>query len=363
MRTLSRGGGAPERNRVAADPVARELLARLGLGLPLESAAVAYSGRNANWAGPTSGGAEVFVKRTADSGMRRAVAFELFASARTPQHLRAPQCLGWDLDAGLHVTRLLADSVPANEVADDGDFTAGLAEETGLAIGELHGWAPTADVPVHQEIPILGGIARLFDELPLPVYLEASGAELEVWRLVQPDRELRAVLNALAAQESVTVRTPVHGDLRLDQLRIADGAVHLTDWEEFGLADPAVDVGAFVGQWVQRAVLGITEPDRDAVENSLSHKDIIQRTTAGLNEVRPIVEAFWSGYRAARGGAGDGLAARATAFAGWHMFDRMIAVARESSQVSAVQRAAAGIGRRLLLDPARYAGVVGLGAA
>jgi hypothetical protein len=350
-------------NSVLADRATGELFDRLGLGEALEDGAVSFSGRNDNWAGPTTSGAEVFVKRTSESGMHRAVAFELFASAHAPKHLRTPSCLGWDEGAGLHVTRLLRDCVSGDELADDGLFDSGAAEATGLAIGELHGWAPTPQVVAHEEIPILGGIVRLFGGLPLPVYLEATGAELEVWRLVRHDRPLRAALDALAGQESVVVLRPVHGDLRLDQLQIAGGTLYLTDWEEFGLADPAVDVGAFVGQWVLRAVLGITKPDQRAAETSLSHNDIIQRTTAGLREVRPIVQAFWSGYRTARGEVEDSLAERATAFAGWHMFDRMIAVAHQSAQVLAGQRAAAGIGRKLLLDPGRYVEVVGLGAA
>ncbi|WP_168200580.1 class V lanthionine synthetase subunit LxmK [Allokutzneria sp. NRRL B-24872] len=351
-------------NRVIGEPASRDLLERLGLGRALESGAASFSGRNDNWAGATTSGTEVFLKRTSATGMRRAVAFEVFAAARTPEHLRAPRCVGWDEDAGLHVTELLSerDRVSGDQLADSGDFGADVAEAVGRAIGELHGWTPTTEVPAHEEIPILGPIARLFGGLPLAVYLEATGAELEVWRLVRHDRPLRAALDALAGQSAVALR-PVHGDLRLDQLQVVGSTVHVTDWEEFGLADPAVDVGAFVGQWVQRAVLGITEPERDEAENSLSYNDIIQRTITGLREVKPIISAFWAGYRAERAEIEVGLAERATAFAGWHMFDRMFAVAHQSSQVLAVQRAAAGIGRKLLLDPGRYVDVVGLGAS
>ncbi|MCP3802649.1 class V lanthionine synthetase subunit LxmK [Allokutzneria sp. A3M-2-11 16] len=337
-------------NPVIAEPVTRELFDRLGLGEAVDDGAVSFPGRNDNWAGPTTSGAEVFVKRTSEGGMHRAVAFELFASGHAPKHLRTPSCLGWDEGAGLHVTRLLRDCVPGDELADDGRFGSAAAEATGLAIGELHGWAPTPEVVAHEEVPILGSIVRLFDGLPLPVYLEATGAELEVWRLVRHDRPLRAALDALAGQDSVVVLRPVHGDLRLDQLQVAGDTVYLTDWEEFGLADPAVDVGAFVGQWLLRAVLGITGPDRQVAETSLSHNDIIQRT----REVRPVVNAFWAGYRAARGEVEDGLAERATAFAGWHVFDRVTA---------AGQPAGAGIGRKLLLDPDRFVEVIGLGTA
>ncbi len=71
-----------------------------------------------------------------------------------------------------------------------------------------------------------------------------------------------------------------------------------------------------------------------------------------LDEVLPTLVAFAEGYRSVRSAPDDGLAVRAVAFAGWHLFERVMAAAAFRSDLSPVHRAAAGVGRTALVTPA-----------
>jgi hypothetical protein len=137
--------------------------------------------------------------------------------------------------------------------------------------------------------------------------------------------------------------------------------MYICDWEEFRLADAARDLGSFAGEWLHRAVRGLAGYGGNAaVSETVSHEEIVRRMADGIAAVRPRVVAFCSGYRQARPTVDPGLHARAAGFAGWHLFDRMLASARRSSRLGALERAAAGIGRSVLLAPADYAATLGL---
>jgi aminoglycoside phosphotransferase (APT) family kinase protein len=110
-----------------------------------------------------------------------------------------------------------------------------------------------------------------------------------------------------------------------DQFLLADDRLHITDFEEARIGDPARDIGAFAGEWLFLAATGIP--------------------------AEPAVVA-----------GDDQLAVRAAAYARWHMLDRMIAASENVARLSPVNKAAAGIGRTLLLSPADFIGSLGLEA-
>ncbi|MGV9883678.1 class V lanthionine synthetase subunit LxmK [Streptomyces sp. NPDC003006] len=339
----------------------------LGLGQWPADAVESFAGRNDNWAGTTSTGADVFVKQVAPTGparegFRRAVTFEEWV-ARTPvPGLRSPPCLGWDEQSGLQVFAWLRDTRSGTELAADRAFEETHAHRVGRAIGALHGAEFGERDGIDRTPPPMPSV-ELLRVLPLRQYLDATAGELAFWQLVQHDRRLVDGLVALREAEAAAEARPVHADLRLDQLLVAGETVFVTDWEEFRLGDPARDVGGFVGDWLSGAVRGITAADDDTDTGGLSHDDIIARGTAELTRVRPLLRSFWAGYREARPVRDPELAVRATAFAGWHMFDRLLAAAQRSPRLSAVQRAGAGIGRNAVLAPQRFAAVLGLDAA
>ncbi|HXW44755.1 MAG TPA: class V lanthionine synthetase subunit LxmK [Streptosporangiaceae bacterium] len=354
------GNGAPEIDA---------LLSRLGLG-PLGSLdeAASLPGRNQTCAGITSLGNHVVVKRFRGSAsdasrrLQRSIAFERTVGTASPRWFAAPRCAGWDEDARLMAFEFVEGARSGADLLLAAEWDDGLARQVGLAVGELHGipasvgpdgsWA-TAD----RAVPALPS-AELLAGLPVGVYAACSAAELQAWSLLQHDPPLADAIGRLLRLQDQAEMTPAHCDFRLEQLFVAAGRLYLCDWEEFRIADPARDVGSFAGEWLHYAVMTMTGSDADA--EALSQAEIVRRIAGSIERVRPRIAAFWAGYRSVRPAAGQDLAARAAAFAGWHMFDRMLAIARRSARLRAVDRAAAGIGRTILLSPTGFAQTLGL---
>ncbi|MFD7505237.1 class V lanthionine synthetase subunit LxmK [Streptomyces sp. NPDC059850] len=342
------------------------LLRRLGLGV-LEDAGdgASRAGRNDNRVGVTSTGQPVFVKRLdpaqpdAVARFRRLVRFERHAPVSGP--LTAPPCLGWDEDGLIVVFAWLRDARSGSDLAKEEAFDDDLAHLAGRAVGALH--ALPLPLPLTMEDQPLLPPLDFFEALPLTYHTQASGASLEAWGLLQNDAELIAGLRELRREEAAAEHRPAHCDLRLDQFLRQGDALHLCDWEEFRpAADPARDIGGFVGEWLHRAVLDIPSQDPAIAGPApqLSHRDVVERGVRELERLRTRNVAFWKGYREESGAVDPGLPARATAFAGWHLVDRMFAAAEQRPKLTALDRAAAGIGRTAVLRPARFAATLGL---
>ncbi|MFF7357590.1 MULTISPECIES: class V lanthionine synthetase subunit LxmK [Streptomyces] len=353
-----------------AVPAVSALLDRLGLGSLDPTAVTSFGGRNDNWAGPTTTGVDVFVKTVTplpDGGcpeLQRALSFEELAADRLPSGspLRSPELLGADPAAGVSVHRLLPDARSGAELALDGEFDDELCRAAGRAVGTLHGLGAddrldTGEAP----LPPLAWLRAL----PWSAVLERSMAQIAAWQLVQDDSEVVAALRRLRELEASVPLAPVHCDLRFDQfIRDAQGDLHLCDWEEFRLADPARDVGAFAGEWLFHATYSVFAPTGEAVAGEsagfgLGHAEIVARGSASLRRHLPRIGAFWQAYRECRV-PDPGLPERAAAYAGWHLYDRLIATAESHATLNPVARAAAGIGRTILLAPATAAHTLGL---
>jgi hypothetical protein len=334
-----------------------DTLTGLGLGALTEDSVTSHAGRNPNWAGTTTMGVRVFVKhisgdeRGAAARLRRAITVETEQLAAR-FGLVTPRCLGWDLDARLIVFELLTPARTGAELAAAGEFDDSRAEQAGRLLATLHSASLTAGPPA-PPFPPPAPLATL----TWPEFAAASAAELELWRLLQNDPALPAAVRDLHLAQECATPAPAHCDLRLDQFVDHDGRLYLTDWEELRLADPARDVGAYAGEWLHHAITRLDTADTD-----LGHEDVVELATAEFAEVRPHIRAFWRSYVRAVGHADPDLAVRAAAFAGWHQFIRAFARAHTRARLSAIDRAAAGIGRTALLAPHQFVEDLGLGS-
>ncbi|MFC9127686.1 class V lanthionine synthetase subunit LxmK [Streptomyces sp. NPDC057099] len=395
---------------LADAPEVEALLVRLGLG-PFDPATLsALPGRNDTWAGTTASGTAVFVKRLTGPAedvrrrMDRALAFEALTATGPERAMRGPRLLGSDEEGGLLAFEYLEGARNGTELMLDQTFGPDLAAQAGKALGLLHatalpcgtgggngrdGQAVRALDTSTPPLPSLG----LLEALPLPMYEEASSAELQTWQLLQNDASLIAAVTALLEAERTAPKVPAHCDLRMDQFLVTTGTTAETgtktdttadpgrprllvaDWEEFRAGDAARDIGGFVGEWLHRSVLdivmhrgGSAQQDADPLSGAeafsqagMSRKTVLHRGRSNLLRVRPVIEAFWAGYRQARPRVDPGLAHRATGFAGWHLLDRLLAGAARANHLRAIERAAAGIGRTALIAPARFTTTLGLG--
>ncbi|MFF3442463.1 class V lanthionine synthetase subunit LxmK [Streptosporangium sp. NPDC002721] len=342
-------------------PEVTRFLTGLGLGALRQEATTAFFGRNDSWAGVTDTGVPVFVKKTLGEAepVRRRVERTAAMSTLLDGHpvINAPRFLGGEARSGLVAFTLLQDARSGADLASDGDFTWELARSAGLQIGTLHTLQAPPVVAEDTSPPPLPPLGRL-SALPLEVYAAASGAELEAWAILHDDAAIVEAIGDLARREPGAPRVLVHCDLRLDQFLHHDATLYLTDWEEARLADAARDVGAFAGEWLYRGVLGMASSD-----DTPNDREVVANGTRRFETLRPHIEAFWSAYLQARPQARSDrdLAARAAGFAGWHLIDRLIVAGHRRGRLSPLERAAAGVGRRLLLDPAGFITTLGLG--
>lgn len=327
-------------------------LVELGLGAPVGEGSVP-PGRNRNWAGDTSRGRRVFVKQLRGSPgdarrrLRRTTAFE---EAMRSAGLPSPRVLGTCEEHLVLVSELVGNATTGADLATADEFDLALAATAGAIVAGLHS-SPRAAAADTSRPPLPD--LDLMRALPLSSYLTSSNAELAFWRLVQSDSAIAASVARLLADSDRAPHVPAHCDLRLDQFLRAGGRLLLTDGEEFRLADPARDVGSFAGEWLFRSIAGLVT-DLDG-----GTPDIIGTASQRLAERRPIVAGFWKAYTGARH-PDPGLAARATAFAGWHLFDRAAAGAARTSRLAPPLRAAMGVGRQALAAPGRFAATIGL---
>ncbi|MEU8384073.1 class V lanthionine synthetase subunit LxmK [Streptosporangium sp. NPDC048865] len=356
------------RERMTLDPIPLDqvpevtaFLTGLGLGTLRQDAVTAFFGRNDSWAGVTDAGVPVFVKKTLGEAelVRRRVERTGAMSALLDVHrvINAPRFLGGDAESGLVAFTLLQDARSGADLASDDDFTWELARSAGLQIGTLHTLQAPPVLARDTSPPPIPPLGRL-SALPLEVYAAASGAELEAWAILHNDAAIVEAINDLARRERGAPHVTVHCDIRLDQFLHHDATLYLTDWEEARTADAARDVGAFAGEWLYRGVLGMASGD-----DTPGDREVVANGARRFETLRPYVESFWSAYLQARPAARADreLAVRAAGFAGWHLIDRLIVAGHRRGRLSPLERAAAGVGRRLLLDPAGFTTILGLG--
>lgn len=360
---------APQRSTVrTADAAARlavaatERLLGAGPGEVVDLAPPAFAGRNASWRMTLADGRRIFVKRISaraagPTALRRSTGYAEFAE-RHPAHAPAgPRLIAADASESL----LVFEHCPGTGLAEllvQERVPASFPERAGRMLARLHS-GPTAGLEptAHPSPPV----EMLRVGVPHTRYVDFTLAEIAFWGELQRDARLVAAAADLRMRERANQTAPIHGDLRLDQFHLAEGELQLLDWEEFGLGDPARDLGTLAGEWIHRAVLDTvtTREGAGAPPLVFDSAAAVARIAERMTALAPRIRRMWGAYTAALPAADGELAIRATAQLGWHLVDRTLARAASVSRLPGIERAAAGIGRRVLLNPAAYATALG----
>ncbi|MCX4880357.1 class V lanthionine synthetase subunit LxmK [Streptomyces sp. NBC_00847] len=348
---------------------ARQVAERLRLGTFQPSDEAPRGGRNENITGTTSRGHEVFVKKLKGEHsahrLRKLISFEETCRPHLPSTVRTPECFGWEAAPSVVVFHWLKAAKSGHTLASSDSFTEDLARRCGKLLGAVHATAPDLLAPAPRP-----NQPNFFKALPLSYYEQASGAELEVWRVLHRDGHVAASLNSLRKESAQVEHTLIHADLRLDQFLFDSEGPLLCDWEEWDVGDPARDVGAFAGEWLHRAVLGMAtdgpaESERAlpaAGQASSPHTRVLDRGLSRLATAHDKVAAFWAGYTATLESPAVDVAERASGYAGWHLLERVLSGAQRLPQLSTLDRMMLGIGSTALASPRKFVGVIGLGS-
>ncbi|MFF9351626.1 class V lanthionine synthetase subunit LxmK [Streptomyces sp. NPDC014734] len=343
----------------------RSLLLRTGLGsLAGRPDIRRLPGRNHNWTVTTDTGERLFIKKlegpaeASAARIRQCLAFDRMLGQSESAELFSPRLLAVDAEANVLVFACVDEAHTAADLIREDRLLPELVYSLGRTVGLLH-HLPVEELLREEEASPLLPSMELLDALPLPLFEASSAAELQTWALLQGDADLGTALRHLLELDRSAPRVAAHCDLRLDQFLVADDAVYLTDFEEFQAADAARDLGGVVGDLLHRALLDAAVSD-GAASDPPSRERMLGHLADGIRAARPRITAFWDGYRDTRPSDDGKLAERVTAFAGWHLLDRMLAGARTAPRLAALPRAVAGIGRKALLTPENFLASFGL---
>ncbi|QWF82801.1 hypothetical protein HUW46_06240 [Amycolatopsis sp. CA-230715] len=270
--------------------------------------------------------------------LRRAVCFEaLYEGNALNSHLRWPRTIGFTNSPAVHLTEWFPSARTGAQVADADQFGPELCRAAGAALGELHGARFVDDAPPESSAKVFPAL-DFFTGLSLPYYTSCSGGLLQMWALLQSDRELHAALGRV--RSGAVVPVPTHGDIRLDQFLVTDeGALLLVDWEEFGMGDPAQDVGAFVGEWIHRIVSAGLKEALGSGEGGFSDTVMAECVERSLDKAKANIKEFWGSYRESAKGEDPDFVDRVVACCGWHLFDRVLAAVAGQCELAAPSRA------------------------
>lgn len=353
------------------DPQLADFLTERDLGTLVPDSGREQLGRNSNFLVDTDAGRTLFVKRVhvgtteAKERFDSCLAFERIRrdDASVGSALGTAALLAADDERGFLAYEAVPEAQSLAERAADEAVTPEEVAATARVLATLHSM-PADRIPERSSelaMPPVGWLTAL----PWGAYARSSAPSLQVWRRLQGDDDLRQAVTELRRDERAVRPRAIHGDVRLDQFLVgADGVVRLIDLEEFRLGDPARDVGAMVGEWLHRATLDLVDQDARSsavTDLELSHEDVLAGGARALEKRRPSIQTFWRTYRDEAGlGSDDDFTARVTRFAGWHLIDRLLASSEMTSRLSALQWAAAGIGRQALLHPLPASQALGL---
>src|SRR5699024_4372336 len=221
-----------------------------------------------------------------------------------------------------------------------------------------HSTKPSAPDAISDERPGLPPISNA--AIPLDRVEGSTMSQLDLWRIIQSDLELGEGLNALVSTDSPL--TPVHGDLRTDQIFYSNNDIWIIDWEDFHLGDPARDLGGILGELLfhqlRQLVNQAADEHGEVTDESIHHAGAML-----IDAARPSLQTVWQGYLEQSTLNKSFLTSfrkRVIGYIGWQMFERTMAIGTYLGRITAFERALSGIGRNLILNTDAYSTVLGL---
>ncbi len=229
----------------------------------------------------------------------------------------------------------------------------------GRALGTVHATFRLPELAGNPRLGELGEDApgSLRPHRPHPEMLRhLSPAGLELCRMVQAESGLGEALDA--ARAAWRVETLIHGDVRLDNVLVADSdddgtaAIRLIDWEMVQRGDRAWDVAGVLADVAFLWLTGMSQrPELDAAARVASARTPLAVLKEGLR-------AFWRGYAAAAGpgrrGA-SGLLERAVPFAAARLIQSAFEVSGDPERPSSLEVLLLQLAANVLAAPGRAA--------
>lgn len=236
-----------------------------------------------------------------------------------------------------------------------GRFSCAIAAEAGRSLALLHGLPAATLDPVEPPVPAAPPHRPDLDTLR-----SLSGAAVELTRIVQRSGELCTALDELLASRPPATAV-IHGDVRWGNcVALRRGSrrwvgVQLVDWEQCGAGDPALDAGAFIGEYLRAWLRSMPIADPRDPGALRAHAQVPMR------RLRPAVQAFWSAYAARPGRPPSGeLLRRSLRFAAVRLLGAAFEEAQAASELRPGVLALLPLSRNILRRPDQAADLLEL---
>ncbi|AUS13059.1 phosphotransferase [Bacillus subtilis] len=185
--------------------------------------------------------------------------------------------------------------------------------------------------------------------LEIEEYANCTGAELELFSLLQHDNELlSALFNHYNDKENIMGMS--HGDIRLDQFLYDGEKVWIIDFEEFHYGDILRDLAGLIGSIFFEVLLKtFSSSIQDSSEPKEIDKDFVERGTTYLDNYESIMHSAFKAYQDTVSYKVD--KKRLVTNIGWFVIERIMSRAKFSFRLSAMDKAILGVGRQAILYP------------
>jgi hypothetical protein len=199
--------------------------------------------------------------------------------------------------------------------------------------------------------------ARLLHRPDLEIFRTASGAGIQLIKIIQRQRKLGELLDQLS--EEWNAGAVIHGDVRGDAFlvptRTTPGRkrwLKIVDFEYTCKGDPAWDLGSvfteYISAWVFSVpLIGGSQPDR-----------FIRLASCPLGKVQPLMRSFWRRYvfsMALEQSKSDHLLLRAVKYCGARLLHLAMEMTWASNSVGANQLCLLQVGTNILSQPEKAA--------
>jgi aminoglycoside phosphotransferase (APT) family kinase protein len=301
-----------------------------------------------------------------DSVAREAAVLEWLWSSGTGDGLARflPPVVAYDRAEGVLILEAASGTRDLTHHHARGRFSRALAGQVGRALACLHELSPSA----------LGGLPGGVDpttslrvhQPDLDSLHEMSSAAVNFTEVLQSSDEICASLDALLA--SWSPGSAIHEDVRWDNclaLRETDSnrgtGLQLIDWELAAAGDPALDIGAFFGEYLRAWLRSIPIVDAREPGRLLAHAGM------PLGRMRPALKVFWDTYARQRCCSAAELSytlRRATRFAGARLLNAALEEAQTLVELRPSVLYLVPLGRNVLVRPDEAsAQLLGLGVS
>lgn len=185
-------------------------------------------------------------------------------------------------------------------------------------------------------------------------YTEASGAELELFTLLQQDSQLIEALELYKTKPEY--QKMIHGDVRLDQFLYDNNKLWVIDFEEYTCGDTLSDISGIIGSILFEVYLEVFYSSWDGSQQGEEDTDInnqllnTERKLLGL--VSPLISTFIHQYQQISDEKID--FEMLSINIGCFFIERIISRSKFSFRLSAVDRALAGIGKEFVVSPKNF---------